>query len=170
MSRRNKVNPDYYTGAGRLTPDDLARELRRQTAHQSSHERGRARKAVPPWMAHETSDQTSVTPVGGAKSEPMASPVEEEAPLQPAPKAKTRATKAKPSIDVKSMKTAARKATTKSAKKTAKTIVKKAPTKTAKKTAKKAATKAAKRPVKRVAQAAKKRAGAGRTMKTARKR
>lgn len=30
MSRLNKVNPDHYTMAGRLSPDDLARELKRQ--------------------------------------------------------------------------------------------------------------------------------------------
>ena len=30
MSRQNKVNPDHYTIAGRLTPDDLARERQRQ--------------------------------------------------------------------------------------------------------------------------------------------
>ncbi len=30
MSRHNKVNPAHYTIAGRLTPDDLARERRKQ--------------------------------------------------------------------------------------------------------------------------------------------
>jgi hypothetical protein len=30
MSRRNKVNPGQYTAAGRLSPDDLARERRKQ--------------------------------------------------------------------------------------------------------------------------------------------
>ena len=30
MSKLNKVNPDHYTMAGRLPPDDLARELKRQ--------------------------------------------------------------------------------------------------------------------------------------------
>ena len=30
MSRQNKVNKDYYTQRGRLTPDELARERARQ--------------------------------------------------------------------------------------------------------------------------------------------
>jgi hypothetical protein len=30
MSRQNKVNPGKYTQAGRLTPDDTARELKKQ--------------------------------------------------------------------------------------------------------------------------------------------
>lgn len=31
MSRQNKVNRNSYTQAGRLTPDDMARERQRQT-------------------------------------------------------------------------------------------------------------------------------------------
>jgi hypothetical protein len=31
VSRINKVNKDHYTMAGRLTPDEIARERRRQT-------------------------------------------------------------------------------------------------------------------------------------------
>lgn len=30
MSKQNKVNPGTYTQAGRLTPDDAARELKKQ--------------------------------------------------------------------------------------------------------------------------------------------
>jgi hypothetical protein len=30
MSKQNKVNPGMYTQAGRLTPDDTARELKKQ--------------------------------------------------------------------------------------------------------------------------------------------
>ena len=30
MSRQNKVNKDSYTQAGRLTPDDMARERQKQ--------------------------------------------------------------------------------------------------------------------------------------------
>ena len=30
MSRENKVNPGQYTQAGRLTPDDTAREMKKQ--------------------------------------------------------------------------------------------------------------------------------------------
>ena len=37
MSRQNKVNPGMYTQRGRLTPDDAARELRKQSAIGSPH-------------------------------------------------------------------------------------------------------------------------------------
>jgi len=36
MSRHNKVNPAHYTIAGRLTPDDLARERRKQATTSAS--------------------------------------------------------------------------------------------------------------------------------------
>ena len=42
MSRKNKVNPDHYKVAGRLSPDDLARERMKQNAREDSkawHER-----------------------------------------------------------------------------------------------------------------------------------
>ena len=37
MSRQNKVNPGMYTQRGRLTQDDAARELRKQSATGSPH-------------------------------------------------------------------------------------------------------------------------------------
>jgi hypothetical protein len=37
MSKPNKVNPGMYTQRGRLTPDDAARELRKQRAIGSRH-------------------------------------------------------------------------------------------------------------------------------------
>ena len=37
MSRQNKVNPGTYTQRGRLTQDDAARELRKQSAVGSQH-------------------------------------------------------------------------------------------------------------------------------------
>jgi len=37
MSRQNKVNPGTYTQRGRLTQDDAARELRKQSAIASPH-------------------------------------------------------------------------------------------------------------------------------------
>jgi hypothetical protein len=53
VSRQNKVNPDHYTMAGRLTPDDLARQrLRQGEQHVAGGRRGR-NKAMPPWMANE---------------------------------------------------------------------------------------------------------------------
>ena len=47
MSRQNKVNPGQYTAAGRLTPDDLGREMRRQQAKVAGAPRGAA--ARPAW-------------------------------------------------------------------------------------------------------------------------
>ncbi len=40
MSRQNKVNKSNYDQAGRLTPDDLARERKRQ-AEVSGHAKGK---------------------------------------------------------------------------------------------------------------------------------
>jgi hypothetical protein len=53
MSRKNKVNPDHYKVAGRLSPDDLARERVKQDVHQSAdawHERERP---AAPWTSAE---------------------------------------------------------------------------------------------------------------------
>lgn len=36
MSRQNKVNPGMYTQAGRLSPDDAARERMKQIEHAST--------------------------------------------------------------------------------------------------------------------------------------
>ena len=53
MSRRNIVNPDHYKTAGRLTPDEWARERRKQAEPLSSAPRRGRRAPVPPWMAPE---------------------------------------------------------------------------------------------------------------------
>ena len=47
MSRQNKVNPGQYTAAGRLTPDDLGREMRRQQAKVTAAPRDAATR--PAW-------------------------------------------------------------------------------------------------------------------------
>jgi hypothetical protein len=41
MSRDNKVNPGRYTAAGRLSPDDLSRERRRQAGAKGSRKRAK---------------------------------------------------------------------------------------------------------------------------------
>jgi hypothetical protein len=55
MSRQNKVNPDHYKTAGRLSPDDLAREQQKQrasattpAARRKSLARGKAAPAAKP--------------------------------------------------------------------------------------------------------------------------
>src|SRR5688500_6514766 len=50
MSRQNKVNPGMYTQRGRLTQDDAARELRKQSAIGSPHTWQPVNKKRP-WLA-----------------------------------------------------------------------------------------------------------------------
>jgi len=59
MSRRNKVNPGLYTQAGRLTPDDLAREQRKQSESNMGAGGAKNRKAMAPWMANNTATDNS---------------------------------------------------------------------------------------------------------------
>jgi hypothetical protein len=51
MSRQNKVNPGTYTQRGRLTQDDAARELRKQSAIGSPHTWQPANTKRRPWLA-----------------------------------------------------------------------------------------------------------------------
>ena len=50
MSRQNKVNPGMYTQRGRLTQDDAARELRKQSAI-GSHTWQPVNTRKRPWLA-----------------------------------------------------------------------------------------------------------------------
>ena len=47
MSRKNKVNPGQYTQAGRLAPDDAARERVKQDSSVSDQRTGSGQKTVP---------------------------------------------------------------------------------------------------------------------------
>ena len=49
MSRKNKVNPDHYKVAGRLSPDDLARERMKQSAPTTARAWDE-RPGQPTWM------------------------------------------------------------------------------------------------------------------------
>ena len=51
MSRQNKVNPGTYTQRGRLTQDDAARELRKQSAIGSPHTWQPVNTKTRPWPA-----------------------------------------------------------------------------------------------------------------------
>ena len=53
MSRINKVNKDHYMIAGRLTPDELARQRRKQEEPLWGATKNRKGKPMPPWMANE---------------------------------------------------------------------------------------------------------------------
>lgn len=46
MSKHNKVNKDSYTQAGRLTPDDMARERQRQKTSAAGVRRERVTDAA----------------------------------------------------------------------------------------------------------------------------
>jgi len=56
MSRQNKVNPGQYTQAGRLSPDDAAREQRKQGTGGNS-DRSRARNAAGSGISNRESPQ-----------------------------------------------------------------------------------------------------------------
>ena len=49
MSRKNKVNPDHYKVAGRLSPDDLARERMKQSVPKTARAWDE-RPGQPTWM------------------------------------------------------------------------------------------------------------------------
>ena len=51
MSRQNKVNPGTYTQRGRLSQDDAARELRKQSAIGSPHTWQPVNTKARPWLA-----------------------------------------------------------------------------------------------------------------------
>ena len=51
MSRQNKVNPGTYTQRGRLSQDDAARELRKQSAIGSPHTWQPVNTKARPWRA-----------------------------------------------------------------------------------------------------------------------
>jgi hypothetical protein len=66
MSRQNKVNPGMYTQRGRLTQDDAARELRKQSAVGSPHTwqpvntKTRPRRAPAAHAAHGTGESAAI--------------------------------------------------------------------------------------------------------------
>ena len=47
MSRKNKVNPDHYKVAGRLAPDDLARERMKQGMAKTARDSDERTKEFP---------------------------------------------------------------------------------------------------------------------------
>ena len=104
MSRQNKVNPGMYTQRGRLTQDDAARELRKQSAIGSPHT----------WQPVNTKTRPRLAPAGDAARDTETS-ADNETMVETSPQVETRpasrvtrnmtATKAapvKPSKSVKS--------------------------------------------------------------------
>ena len=62
MSRQNKVNPGMYTQRGRLTQDDAARELRKQSAIASPQSWQPANTKTRPRLAPARMTATKVAP------------------------------------------------------------------------------------------------------------
>lgn len=68
MSRQNKVNRDSYTQAGRLTPDDMARE--RQKQMKAATDAGKER------ITNRSADQSRCDRAGRVSSPPQSEPEE----------------------------------------------------------------------------------------------
>ena len=79
MSRQNKVNPGMYTQRGRLTQDDAARELRKQSAIGSPHTWQPVNTKARPWLAQ----------AGGAARE-MERPADNDTTAEASPKVEKR--------------------------------------------------------------------------------
>ena len=79
MSRQNKVNPGMYTQRGRLTQDDAARELRKQSAIGSPHT----------WQPVNTRTWPRVAPAGDAARD-TERPADNEAMVETSPQVETR--------------------------------------------------------------------------------
>jgi len=61
MSRKNKVNPDHYKSAGRLSLDDMARERMRQHAPPTGRSAGKS--GVTPQPKKRAAPATKAKPV-----------------------------------------------------------------------------------------------------------
>ena len=157
MSRQNRVNPDHYKTAGRLTQDDLARERRKQSESQMGAGRAQSRKASPPWMANfnatgDRGEQQHVDArVRPAETQDVPAAAHRAAPKEIGSRATTKAAKASRAREAatgassakRAGKPSARKAVVRGAKKakTKKVAAKRAPKTGAKSSAKKAGAK-----------------------------
>jgi len=161
MSGKNKVNPDHYKVAGRLSQDDLARARRSQSEPLFGATRSRQNKPLAPWMLKEQSTSQGAD-VAGAPGTAIddgetGKPARAKAEPEPRKKAKTikvakrtpktvksaRAAKAKSST---ARKTATSRKTPKSrvsaAKKNTRSPARKSPRPAAKRTSRRSAKKA----------------------------
>ena len=166
MSRQNKVNPGMYTQRGRLTQDDAARELRKQSSIGSQHTWQPVKKNALPRLSPVADGDSGTETSEDNESNDETSPAAETRQVSRVTKKKT-ATKSAPM-----------KANAKAAKKTVKATTVKARTSKAKKTTGKAKTgRAAKTAAKRTAGKPKRKAvlarnvgGGGATPRPTRKR
>ena len=79
MSRQNKVNPGMYTQRGRLSQDDAARELRKQSVIASPHT----------WQPVHTKTQQRLAPAGDTTRDTERS-ADNETMVETSPQVKTR--------------------------------------------------------------------------------
>ncbi len=111
MSGKNKVNPDHYKVAGRLSQDDLARARRTQSEPLFGATRSRQNKPLPPWMVNDQLGRQGAEDEGGAAG----AAIDDGEATEPKPQAKA---KRKPRPKAKTSQAAKRAATSaKSAKK-----------------------------------------------------
>jgi hypothetical protein len=96
MSRQNKVNPDHYTMAGRLTPDDLARQWQQQREAKVGGGLRQKDKAGPPWMADGgLAGKTQGQSISGEERAAAARRENDDATAEQAPQGKPRRKSAK---------------------------------------------------------------------------
>ena len=117
MSRQNKVTPGMYTQRGRLTQDDAARELRKQSAIASQHTwqpvntEPWAAMGTPGGVARETErsadDETIVEVSPRVEKRPAARATRKTATKTTPSNARARAAKAKTAVARKSKRTTA---------------------------------------------------------------
>ena len=91
MSGKNKVNPDHYKVAGRLSTDDLARARRQQSEPLLGAARRARDKPMPPWMLNDQHGGTE--PVDSANRDAPRDGSEDKQAVSTAetPEARTRA-------------------------------------------------------------------------------
>jgi len=112
MSRQNKVNPARYTQRGRLTQDDAARELRKQSLIGSPHT----------WQPVNTRRMPPLAPAGDANRQTEA-PADNEPAVAASPKVETRPNARAKAVKAKAVKAKAVKAEAATARKSKRTAV-----------------------------------------------
>jgi hypothetical protein len=123
MSRHNKVNPNHYTSAGRLAPDDLARERMRQSQLRPDWHDRREDRPFPPMTPARGAGRLQTVAVD-REARPVAPkqrPARRAAPVRPvrrprrAPAGAARTTAARRPKKTTARKTAVKRATAKKA-------------------------------------------------------
>ena len=91
MSRQNKVNPGMYTQRGRLSQDDAARELRKQSVFGSRHTWQPKNTRTTPRLAPAGDTARETEPSADKETMPETSPLVEQRPASRVTRHKTAA-------------------------------------------------------------------------------